>query len=53
MRSEVYVALVQDLVKWRGGLVHYFLCALVDDSPDVAALAHCVLQDTVASKVCL
>ena len=38
-------------MKWRGALVHFFLCALVDDSPDVAALARFILQDTVAAKV--
>ena len=44
-------AAVQDFVKWRAGLVHFFLCALVDPSPDVAALATHVLHETVATKV--
>ena len=49
--SQLMVQGVQDFVKWRGTLVHFFLCALVDDSPDVAALARFILQDTVAAKV--
>ena len=31
--------------------MHFFLCALVDDSADVATLAQHVLLNTVAAKV--
>ncbi len=42
---------MQDYVKWRGPLFHRFLLALVDDSPNVCALAEYLLTDTLASKV--
>ncbi|KAG2488406.1 hypothetical protein HYH03_013090 [Edaphochlamys debaryana] len=42
--------LLRDYVKWRGGLVHRFLLALVDEFPGVRALAQYLLSDSLATK---
>ncbi|GAQ85855.1 condensin complex subunit 1 [Klebsormidium nitens] len=42
--------LQREYVKWRGPLFHRVLRALVDDSPAVRRLAHCLFHDVLAAK---